>query len=175
MLRSVRRLRWLWTRCGGHSFWSRTAWNLRVALLLASLALAAAQLRIAIDLESPFGQFKLAPEGLTIFAVLGRAPWLAWGAAVTEPEPAQGGWLPEFHSYVPPPLMFAVRLPVWTIVSLAVLLVASRVAWVLFKPRHGECLRCGYNLTGNVSGRCPECGCRTGINWASAWKRGAAR
>ncbi|GMU83865.1 MAG: hypothetical protein AMXMBFR47_37350 [Planctomycetota bacterium] len=22
----------------------------------------------------------------------------------------------------------------------------------------GSCLRCGYNLTGNVSGRCPECG-----------------
>jgi len=30
--------------------------------------------------------------------------------------------------------------------------------------RHGggdrpcECSKCGYNLTGNVSGRCPECG-----------------
>ena len=22
----------------------------------------------------------------------------------------------------------------------------------------GHCLRCGYDLTGNVSGRCPECG-----------------
>lgn len=22
----------------------------------------------------------------------------------------------------------------------------------------GHCLTCGYNLTGNISGRCPECG-----------------
>ena len=26
------------------------------------------------------------------------------------------------------------------------------------KPRHGHCRKCGYNLTGNVSGVCPECG-----------------
>jgi hypothetical protein len=29
------------------------------------------------------------------------------------------------------------------------------------RPRYpaGHCQQCGYNLTGNVSGRCPECGC----------------
>ena len=26
------------------------------------------------------------------------------------------------------------------------------------RRRFGRCLRCGYDLTGNVSGRCPECG-----------------
>ncbi|MCP4251307.1 MAG: hypothetical protein GY778_30090 [bacterium] len=26
------------------------------------------------------------------------------------------------------------------------------------KPRPGRCDQCGYDLTGNVSGRCPECG-----------------
>jgi hypothetical protein len=26
--------------------------------------------------------------------------------------------------------------------------------------RAGQCVMCGYNLTGNVSGRCPECGTR---------------
>jgi len=25
-------------------------------------------------------------------------------------------------------------------------------------PQPGHCRRCGYNLTGNTSGRCPECG-----------------
>ena len=25
-------------------------------------------------------------------------------------------------------------------------------------PRPGHCQNCGYNLTGNVSGTCPECG-----------------
>ena len=29
-----------------------------------------------------------------------------------------------------------------------------RGSWI----RHGCCRQCGYNLTGNVSGRCPECG-----------------
>lgn len=28
----------------------------------------------------------------------------------------------------------------------------------LNRPRPGTCERCGYDLTGNVSGRCPECG-----------------
>ena len=27
--------------------------------------------------------------------------------------------------------------------------------------RHGLCLACGYDLTGNVSGTCPECGSPT--------------
>jgi hypothetical protein len=26
------------------------------------------------------------------------------------------------------------------------------------RRKRGLCVRCGYNLTGNVSGRCPECG-----------------
>ena len=26
------------------------------------------------------------------------------------------------------------------------------------RRKRGECVRCGYNLTGNVSGVCPECG-----------------
>jgi hypothetical protein len=29
--------------------------------------------------------------------------------------------------------------------------------------RRGGCRACGYDLTGNVSGRCPECGCATRI------------
>jgi hypothetical protein len=27
---------------------------------------------------------------------------------------------------------------------------------------HGQCPQCGYDLTGNVSGVCPECGEATG-------------
>ncbi len=26
------------------------------------------------------------------------------------------------------------------------------------RQHHGACVTCGYNLTGNVSGVCPECG-----------------
>jgi len=31
------------------------------------------------------------------------------------------------------------------------------------RRRKGCCIRCGYNLTGNVSGRCPECGQETQV------------
>ena len=30
-----------------------------------------------------------------------------------------------------------------------------------YRLRHGLCLACGYDLTGNVSGTCPECGSPT--------------
>jgi hypothetical protein len=44
----------------------------------------------------------------------------------------------------------------------ALLLAASIVAWRgRRKPNKGHCQHCGYDLTGNVSGVCPECG--TGI------------
>lgn len=41
------------------------------------------------------------------------------------------------------------------------LLLAIPTAFLWYHDRRfppGQCRRCGYNLTGNVSGRCPECG-----------------
>ena len=42
--------------------------------------------------------------------------------------------------------------------------VACITGWVGWHPRrrvgHGRCARCGYDLQGNVSGVCPECGQR---------------
>ena len=52
-------------------------------------------------------------------------------------------------------------LPLWMPVVLLGLV--AGVFW-LADSRHkrpGHC-RCGYDLTGNVSGRCPECGTSTG-------------
>ena len=51
---------------------------------------------------------------------------------------------------------FAVYLPHW---------LTNLVVWSLFfilwrktrKPPKGHCQRCGYDLTGNESGHCPEC------------------
>jgi hypothetical protein len=44
---------------------------------------------------------------------------------------------------------------------LAALLPAGRyIGWRIRRHRRtaGKCARCGYDLTGNVSGVCPECG-----------------
>jgi len=57
-----------------------------------------------------------------------------------------------------------ITLPCWFLVVLLILFLApsmlSQIAQRVQKRRrlHGLCLTCNYNLTGNVSGVCPECG-----------------
>jgi hypothetical protein len=52
------------------------------------------------------------------------------------------------------------RICVPLLIPLVVLTVVTTHLWFRdyrrFQP--GHCRKCGYNLTGNVSGRCPECG-----------------
>ena len=38
---------------------------------------------------------------------------------------------------------------------------ATVAFWPRRRPKPGCCSSCGYDLTGNVSGRCPECGTGT--------------
>jgi hypothetical protein len=51
-----------------------------------------------------------------------------------------------------------VTIPFWMLLVLA----ALPTAFLWWRDRRsippGHCRKCGYNLTGNVSGRCPECG-----------------
>jgi hypothetical protein len=58
----------------------------------------------------------------------------------------------------PRELGFSMKLPLWVLFVVAVI-----PTWCLWwSDRHpftpGHCQKCGYDLTGNVSGRCPECG-----------------
>lgn len=56
-------------------------------------------------------------------------------------------------------LMGRVFLPVLLLIFGAYPALVARKRIKLDRRRkHGLCLSCGYNLTGNVSGRCPECG-----------------
>ena len=49
-------------------------------------------------------------------------------------------------------------IPFW--LPLVVVLIPTALLWWLDRRRFppGHCQTCGYNLTGNVSGACPECG-----------------
>ena len=54
---------------------------------------------------------------------------------------------------------FHLGFPAW----LAILAVALPTAILWYRDRRppkGHCQRCGYDLTGNVTGVCPECGSR---------------
>jgi hypothetical protein len=53
--------------------------------------------------------------------------------------------------------MWAVWIPFW----IPSVIIGVPAAFLWYRDRRippGRCQRCGYNLTGNVSGRCPECG-----------------
>ncbi len=53
------------------------------------------------------------------------------------------------------------RTPLWApaVLLTAPFVLLARAQWTARRRRkEGCCLKCGYNLTGNVSGICPECG-----------------
>ncbi|HET6246769.1 MAG TPA: hypothetical protein VFE47_03645 [Tepidisphaeraceae bacterium] len=55
----------------------------------------------------------------------------------------------------------AIIIPLWLITLLAVPLPMVMTAGALRRWRRrraGRCVNCGYSMTGNVSGACPECG-----------------
>ena len=58
-------------------------------------------------------------------------------------------------------VLYFVAFPQWTVVALCAVLPAARLARQArrdLRHRRGFCPACGYDLTGNVSGACPECG-----------------
>ena len=56
------------------------------------------------------------------------------------------------------------QAPGWVVILLLSLLPLARVLIFVqrrvscLRQRESDCPRCGYDLTGNVSGACPECG-----------------
>jgi hypothetical protein len=57
----------------------------------------------------------------------------------------------------PPELVIGV-IAVMTGGSIGVIMLCSKVAEWRARPKEPRCHECGYNLTGNLSGVCPECG-----------------
>lgn len=51
-----------------------------------------------------------------------------------------------------------VRLPIWTVAA-GFFALSTTLLFITRRPRGStQCSRCGYDLTGNISGMCPECG-----------------
>ena len=71
-------------------------------------------------------------------------------------------WLPAVERYPSGRrASFLVWVPIW--MPLVLVALPTAFLWRLDRRRipPGHCLKCGYNLTGNVSGVCPECGTPT--------------
>jgi hypothetical protein len=68
----------------------------------------------------------------------------------------RGGWWPEMRYCQPQCVWYAampLRLPALAFAATTLLL------WRMSRPQPpGFCVQCRYDLRGNVSGRCPECG-----------------
>jgi hypothetical protein len=64
-------------------------------------------------------------------------------------------WVPGFNPLFSPRVFATLMITASAIVGCAVFWCSLRFGWT--GPK-GLCAQCGYNLTGNVSGRCPECG-----------------
>ncbi len=76
-----------------------------------------------------------------------RAPWPLWlRSGCLWPSVAQN-----------PGRASVIYIPLW-LPFLIVMIPTALLWWRDRRLPPGHCQRCGYNLTGNVSGRCPECG-----------------
>ena len=76
-------------------------------------------------------------------------------------------WLTFLACLLPHPLLWLWLAQGWDrhlVLSLAAIAVqfaffgAAGIYQFMHRPRKGRCVQCDYDLTGNVSGRCPECG-----------------
>ena len=77
------------------------------------------------------------------------------------PDSTRTPWLPWLRNNS---VALHTNLPLW--IPLAMTLVVTAYLFWRDRPVPAHCCqKCGYNLTGNVSGRCPECGekCETSV------------
>lgn len=115
---------------------------------------------MVLSLKSEFGYDSISPctveilhggMRITIGAAQHGAIGFFWEVC---PRLAWFPWFPKFSTFTP---VTMILIPLW--IPLLLGLIPSFVAWRSSRrtPPHC-CQQCGYNLTGNESGVCPECG-----------------
>jgi len=105
-----------------------------------------------------FRSFSLQLGGLAWLSGGGNVPMPMWGWKTYRCplSVSHWPWIPSFHYRSP---MLSIWLPLW--IPFLIIAVPTGCLWWVAHPRRiplGHCQKCGYNLTGNVSGVCPECG-----------------
>jgi hypothetical protein len=123
-------------------------WAFLFGILTAVLAATSAPLRRII---------LLSPVSIVIPGLV----WSIFAALEVFAHPYKGFYGPEGKpDWLSSPTIAVLGSEVWLLVGLAVVVVTCLLA-KRHVPRLTDpslCVECGYNLTGNVSGRCPECG-----------------
>ena len=79
-------------------------------------------------------------------------PQPGWNVQIISPRIVH--WMPH---YLTTPAFSVISIPLW----LPFLAIAIPTAWLWRRDRRhlpGHCPKCGYDLTGNVTGKCSECG-----------------
>ncbi len=81
-----------------------------------------------------------------------------WEVSVVSPSRARYGFIRPIAERVPSLKFSYVSLPLW--LPLLVFAIPTAILWHRDRRRSppGHCQQCGYDLTGNESGVCPECG-----------------
>lgn len=138
-----------------HRAMRRLAW-VCLGLLLALAALWAISLRWGLHYERWRLGFNVYDGGVTFWYV--KAPdGRGQGFRVNDVTIRSHSWIPQLPGAYSNPRESFFWLPFW--IPLSLLTPATTVLfWKSRKCRPGECSACGYNLSGNISGRCPECG-----------------
>ncbi len=90
-------------------------------------------------------------EGGVVLGLLDSSvPYFGNGFATARPFQ----WWPDGITYGGSMITY---IPIWMLVLPSMF--ATLWLWRSDHRPNGGCLKCGYNLTGNISGVCPECGC----------------
>lgn len=97
------------------------------------------------------------------YSGIGVGPEPGWHRhhMLNETTPSHQAWV-EYYGWLDEMQMLGWGKVWWVPLPLPIALLLARPAWHVIRCRRrrikGCCVSCGYDLTGNVSGRCPECG-----------------
>jgi len=112
---------------------------------------------------SVFRALRAEPEGITLWCRNYDQPYspseLVDGSLSYWRHEAQFPWLVEGPFRLPRSRVLS--MPVWTVCLLLLVLPTGRAVTIVRvskRSREGHCPTCDYDLSGNVSGICPECG-----------------